>query len=425
MNIVKEMLDYIDASPTAYHAAENTKEILKKEGFVEIFKEDKWDLEEGGKYYLINEDAAIIAFRLGSLGEDLKFQLVGSHGDAPGFRIKPESEISVNKDYIKLNTEVYGAPIYSTWYDRPLSLAGRVILEKEGKLVPRLLNIDKDLLVIQNLSFHMNRGINDGYKYNPQKDTLPILGMINEELEEGNVLLRLIAEELGVDRESILDFDLYLYPREKAGTVGINEEFVSAARLDNLSMAYTSLRALIDAKDSSATNIVVIYDHEEIGSRSRSGAASPFLQDTIVRIAAQAEGEEAYFRALSKSFMISADLAHALHPNYQDAADPTNAPIVNKGPVIKAAANRSYSTDGYSSAKFRQICKKAGVPVQNFTNRSDKRGGSTIGAITLGLLDISMVDVGNPCLGMHSVRELVGTKDQEYIYKAFLTFFNE
>ena len=423
MELIQDLLKYIDDSPTSYHASENARKILLAQGFQELSKEDSWDLKEKGKYFVVNGDSALIAFRIGSLGEDLAFQLIGSHGDSPGFRIKPNAEMLVKDGYIKLNTEVYGGPIYSTWYDRPLSIAGRVIVEEEGRLVSKLLNIEKDLLIIPNLAIHMNREVNNGYKYNAQKDTLPLLAMVEEELEKDNLLLNLLAEELRVNVESILDFDLYLYPREKGCQVGLKGEFLSVSRLDNLSMAYTSLRALIDAKESNKTNFVVIHDHEEIGSSTRAGAASPFLKDTLARVASFAQGEDAYYRALAKGFMISADLTHALHPNYTEAADPTNGPILNKGPAIKVAANRSYSTDAYSSAFFKQVCKKAGVPVQSFTNRSDKRGGSTIGPISLGQLDIAMVDVGNPTLAMHSVRELVGTKDQEYIYKAFLYFF--
>ncbi|MDO5037735.1 MAG: M18 family aminopeptidase [Tissierellia bacterium] len=422
MSIIEELMNFLDQSPTNFHAQAQARAHLEDAGFQELKKSEAWELKEGGAYYVSNQEGALLAFRLGSLKEeDFHFRLVASHGDSPTFKIKPSSEMKDKEGYVRLNTEVYGGPILSTWFDRPLSIAGQVWVKEGEGMASHLVKFDRDLLTIPSLAIHMNREVNEGYKFNPQKDTLPLLAM-GQEGEEG-FLEGLLAQELGVDQEDILDFDLFLYNRDKASRLGLRGDFISSGRLDNLSMGFLSLKALIDSPAGPGTCGVILYDHEEVGSESRVGAGGPFIRDSLERIASFAQGQAAFYRGMDRSFMISADLTHGLHPNYRDKADPTNAPVLNGGPAIKQAASKSYASDAYSASFFRLLCQEAGVPVQSFSNRSDIRGGSTIGPISLGQLDIAMVDIGNPTLAMHSARELVGAQDQEALYKVFLHFY--
>lgn len=419
-------MSFIDSSPAAYQAVENIRKRLDENDFKELKSEDKWKLEKNGKYYLINNDSAIIGFQVGS-GEEPSFKILGSHSDSPTFRIKPKSGLK-DKSYLRLNTEVYGGPILSTWFDRPLSIAGRVFAKADKPYEPKkfLLNIDKDLLIIPNLAIHMNREVNDGYKFNPQKDTLPILAMVDERVNENDFLLNEIAEELKIEKDDILDFDLYLYPRERACILGSHEEFLSAGKLDNLAMAHASLEALIDSKSTNSTKLIVVTDNEEVGSQTKQGADSPYIANTLERIVLGSGGSrEDYLRILSKSFMISCDMAHGLHPSHPEKSDPGNYPILGQGPVIKTAANKAYTSDGYSSSVYRSLCVEANIPVQDFTNRSDARGGSTIGPITASHIDIPSVDLGIASLAMHSVRELIACQDQYYTYKSFVEFFKD
>ena len=345
--------------------------------------------------------------------------------------------MNVEGHYCKLNTEVYGGPILSTWFDRPLSIAGRVTLKGENPFKPevRLLDINKPILIIPNVAIHMNRSVNEGYAYNKQKDTLPLLTVKNEDaesirfakekLEKDGYLLNLIAEELKINTSDILDFDLFLYEYAEGCLTGLKNEFISVGRLDDLWMVYAGLRALLDSNKIAATKVLVALDNEEIGSLTSQGANSSILDSILERIALGLhKNREEYKRALSNSVMISADLAHAIHPNYTEKCDPTNKPLLGKGPVLKIAASGSYSTDSYASAIFKGICEKAGVPCQVFVNRSDLRGGTTIGPITAGKLNIPVIDMGAPLLSMHSVRELASVKDNEYTIKAFTEFFN-
>lgn len=423
----QDLIGFIDESPSAFHAVENVKNMLAKDGFQELCLEDEWKLKKEGKYYVTKNNSAIIGFEIGQgeIEED-GFKLVGAHTDAPTFRIKPNPEITVEGKYLKLNTEVYGGPILNTWYDRPLSVAGRVTTKTDNPLKPKelLLDIKKPIMIIPNLSIHMNRKINEGVKINPQNDILPLVSTINEEFEKENYLIKLIAENLNIEEKDILDFELFLYGTEKGSLVGLNEEFISVGKLDDLAMVHAGLHGLIDSKVGNATNILVCFDNEEVGSNTKQGAASPMLRTILERIAIGLnKTKEDYYRALSNSFLISADQAHALHPNYTDKQDPTSRPIVNGGPTVKTAANQSYTTDGLSSAVYKGICKAAKVPVQDFVNRSDSRGGSTIGPISSSQLDISSVDIGNPILSMHSIKELGGVLDHYYVYKSFEEFY--
>lgn len=424
----KNLIDFIDQSPTSFHATKNVEQTLIKEGFKRINMEDKWDLEKEGKYYIIKNNSAIIGFVIGK-GDIAKdgFKIIGAHTDAPSFKIKPNPEISVEGKYLKLNTEVYGGPILNTWCDRPLSMAGRVTVNTKNPLKPKdvLIDVKKPIMIIPNLAIHMNRKVNDGVKINPQTEILPLLSVINDKFEKEDFLLKLIAKNLDIKVDEILDFELFLYGTEKGSLVGLNEEFISVGRLDDLAMVHAGLNGLIASGLSNGTNVLVCFDNEEVGSGTKQGAASPMLRTVLERITiAMGKDKEGYYRAISNSFLISADQAHAMHPNYTEKQDPTNRPIVNGGPAIKFAANQAYTTDSFSSSVYIGICESINIPVQKFVNRSDTRGGSTIGPISSSQLDISSVDIGNPILAMHSIRELGGVMDHYNVYKSFEKFYS-
>jgi aspartyl aminopeptidase len=428
MNNTQELLDFINKGKTAFQSAYEVKNILERNGYAELKEEEKWDLKKGGKYYVMKNNSALIAFEIGN-GEIEKdgFRLIGAHTDSPGFRIKPNPEMKVEGRYIKLNTEVYGGPILSTWFDRPLSIAGRVTLKGENPFKPKvqLIDINRPILIIPNLAIHMNRGVNEGYEYNKQKDTLPLLALVEGKLENDNYLIKLISETLKVNPSDILDFDLFLYEYTEGMLFGANNEFISCGRLDDLWMIFAGLKALISSNEIKATKVLVALDNEEIGSLTSQGANSSILSNILERIALGLKKErEDFKRALSNSIMISADLAHALHPNYTEKCDPTSRPMLGKGPVLKIAAGGSYSSDSYACAVFKEICEKAGVPCQVFVNRSDLRGGTTIGPITASKLNIPVIDMGAPILSMHSIRELAAVQDNEYTIKAFTEFFS-
>lgn len=426
--LAEDLIDFIDKSPTMFHAVYETRERLIEKGYEELYLEDKWKLRKGGKYFTTKNNSALIAFRVGNKKvSESGFRLIGAHTDSPTFRIKPNSEIISENNYLKLNTEVYGGPILNTWFDRPLSIAGRVTVRTEDALNPEeyLVDLEKPILVIPNLAIHMNRDVNNGVETNAQNHTLPVLAMVNDKFEKDDYLLKLLSEEMDVQKEDILDFDLYLYEVEKGSIIGLNNEFISAGKLDDLAMVHAGMKALVDSEGLNATNVVIAFDNEEVGSSTKQGAASPMVKNILRRISiCLGEDEEDFYRAIEKSFIISADQAHAVHPNYSEKADPTNRPVINKGPVIKYAANQAYTTDSVSASIYESICKNASVPVQKFVNRSDLRGGSTIGPISSTQLNIDSVDIGNALLAMHSIRELGGVKDQFYVYKSFLEFFN-
>ena len=427
LEFAQDLIDYIYDSPTAFHAVAKAKEDLCKEGFVEIKEEEKWKLEKGGKYFVTKNDSALTAFVVGKGEiEENGFKIIGAHTDSPSFRIKPAPEMVVDNTYVRLNTEVYGGPILNTWMDRPLGVAGRVTLRSENILYPetRLVNINKPIMIIPNLAIHMNRDVNAGIELNKQKDTLPLLGMVSDELEKDNYLMSAIAKELSVELKQIIDFDLFLYEYEKGSIIGLNNEFISSSRLDDLAMVHAGIRALARVEAVEATNIMVCFDNEEVGSSTKQGADSNMLVDILERITISlGKNREDFLRAISKSFIISADNAHAVHPNSPEKNDPTSKPYMNKGPVIKINANQSYTTDSNSDAVYELVCEKAGVPVQKFVNRSDARGGSTIGPISSTHLNIRSVDMGNPTLAMHSIRELGGVLDHTYVTKSFEEFY--
>ncbi len=423
-----DLVDFLYKSPTAYHSVKTIKERLDLNGFSEVKESEKWNLQKEGKYYVIKNDSALIAFTVGNGDvEEDGFKLIGAHTDSPGFRVKANPEMVSEGKYLKLNTEVYGGPILYTWFDRPLGLAGKVTLKGQSPLKPevKLVNINKPLLIIPSIAIHMNRAVNEGFNINRQKDTLPLLSLINDKFEKNGFLVNVLADELKVDVNEVLGFDLGLYEVEKGALIGLNEEFISSGRLDDMWMVYTGIQALIDSKVNKSTKVMVCMDNEEIGSLTAQGANSALLLNILERITLSlGKDREGMHRALSNSIMISADLAHAVHPNAEEKHDPTNRPVLGEGPVLKTAASGSYSTDSYNAAIFEGLCKKSEVPYQKFFNRSDVRGGTTIGPITASLLTIPVMDMGAPLLSMHSIRELASVKDNFYTIKLFTEFYN-
>ena len=424
----RELMQFIDKSPSVYHVIENAGKKLEAAGFTRLDLSDAFHLKPAGRYFVTANDSALIAWQMSRGKKARGFKLVGSHSDSPCLRIKPHPEVTVQDHYLKLNTEVYGGAILSTWFDRPLSAAGRVIVRTDDPLAPKdmLVSFKGSPLIIPNLAIHMNREVNDGYKIERQKDLLPLLGIINKKFEKDGYLVKLLSKRLDVPVSDILDFDLYLYDTQPGSFCGLSDEFFSTGKIDNLGMMYPSVEALALAKSCDCIQVAVVFDNEEVGSASAQGAGSPFFHDTLNRIASAVCKDNTYERmqrSLAKSFMISADQAHALHPNYPEKNDITNFPLINKGPVIKSAASMSYTSDAVSSAVFKEVCRRASVPCQIFVNRSDIKGGSTIGPISSAHVHIRSVDIGNPILAMHSVRELGGTQDQEYISKVFAEFY--
>ena len=420
-SINNELLSFLDNSPVSFFAVNNMCEILKQEGFNRLFEGEAWKLEAGKDYYVTRNDSAVIAFRIP--GKDYTgFQMMASHCDSPVFKIKTNAEITIDKQYVKLNVEKYGGMICSPWLDRPLSVAGRIVVSTDDGIMTKLVNVDRDLMIIPNLAIHMNREVNDGYKFNAQVDMLPLFC---EKGEESQAFLKLIADEAGVKAEDILDTDLFLYNRMKGTKLGLNNEFIASGRLDDLQCAFASLKGFLMAQPKDSVAVHCVFDNEEVGSGTKQGAASTFLKDTLHRINnAFGKSEDEYLMSIAKSFLVSADNAHAVHPNHPEKSDPTNRPYLNKGIVIKYSANQKYTTDAVSGAIMRAICKKASVPYQTFTNRSDMLGGSTLGNISQNQVALNTVDIGLPQLAMHSPYETAGAKDTAYLAEAARVLFS-
>lgn len=417
----KELLQFLDHSPNAFYAVANMQKELEDAGFTRLYEGCPWTLSEGHGYYVTRNDSAIIAFRIPE-GEYQGFQIMASHCDSPAFKIKTNAEIVVDNSYVKLNIEKYGGMLCAPWLDRPLSVAGRVIVQTEEGIATKLVNVDRDLLIIPNVAIHMNRQVNDGYAFNAQVDMLPLFC---EQGEEKNQFMQLIADEAGVQVEDILDTDLFLYDRMKGTTLGLHGEFIASGRLDDLQCAFASLKGFLAAELKQSIAVHCVYDNEEVGSGTKQGAASTFLKDTLQRISrAMGRSEEQCLMSIASSFMVSADNAHAVHPNHAEKADPTNRPYMNRGIVIKYSANQKYTTDGVSGAVMRAICKKAEVPYQTFTNRSDMLGGSTLGNISQAQVALNTVDVGLPQLAMHSPYETAGARDTAYLIEAARVLFS-
>lgn len=410
-NRTKNLMDFLDASVSVYHAAAYLCDTLQKAGYTRISEGENWKLVPGGKYFLTRGGTAVLAFRV-PVGRPKGFMMSASHSDRPTFKVKENGEITGK--YTRLATEKYGGMLMAPWLDRPLSIAGRVLVETENGVQSRLINIDRDLLLIPNVAIHMNRKANDGYAWNPAVDTLPLLGGS----DAAGKLEKLLEEAAG---GKILGHDLYLYVRQKATVWGVDEEYISSAALDDLECAWGCTQGFLNAKDSGSIPLLCVFDSEEVGSSSVQGAASKLLESTVSRICAGLGLDEQVM--LANSFMVSADNAHAIHPNHPEYADAANAPVVGGGVVLKFNANLRYSTDGVSAAIFRKVCGKAQVPVQTYCNRADIPGGSTLGNISLAHVSVPTADIGLPQLAMHSCYETAGVADAVGLEKAMETFY--
>ena len=411
-----KLFEFIEKSPSPYHAIENCKAILIQQGYVQLEEEKEWQLETQGKYFVTRNGSSMIAFSIPE-GDFKGFHIVAAHSDSPCLKLKETPQMDVEKAYTKLNVETYGGLVYSSWLDRPLSIAGRIVTKNETKLV----NLDMDSMIIPNLAIHMNREINKGFSYNPQIDLLPLLAGKME--EDG--LFSYIAKKYDVKKEEILGHDLFLYARQKPSYIGLHKEFICSPRLDDLQCVFGVTMAMADETPKEYVNISAIFDNEEVGSLSKQGADSTFLEDVIERIAECFYlGKGALKQKIAASFLISADNAHGLHPNHPEKADPTNRPILNGGIVVKYSANQKYTTDGVSSAVIKSLCEAAKVPYQTFANRSDEPGGSTLGNISTAHLSINAADIGLPQLAMHCSVETAGSEDTLYLFKLIRHFYN-
>ena len=428
-SFAREVIEFIDESPSTYHVVKNCSDILDENGFERIMPREKWEIKKGGKYFLKKSSSTIIAF---TVGEDFDvkngFKIFGAHTDSPCFRIKPNPEI-ITENVVRLNTEVYGGPILSTWFDRPLSIAGRVIVKGENSFFPRTvkIKIDEPLLTIPNLAIHQNREVNNGVKIDKQNDVLPVISLINKNFEREGYLERIILEKTGIKKEDIIDFDLYLYATEKGCLLGANEEFMSSPKIDNLASVYTGLIGLLEAEENQdRINIFVAFDNEEIGSATKQGADSNYLLNTLERISlALGLSRGDFLQMLESSYILSADAAHAAHPAHLSKTDPTNRGKINEGISIKISAKQKYTSDGYSIAVIKQLIEGTEIQIQPFVNESNELGGSTIGPISSTHLDIDGVDLGVPMLAMHSVRELCGIFDVFYLKELAKEFFSK
>ena len=411
MSEIKNLQNFLDNSHSSYHAVANLAAQLTEAGYTRLTEREAWELIPGGKYFLVRGGTAIIAFRIPE-GEPTGFMMSASHSDRPTFKVKENAE-SVGA-YTKMLVERYGGMLISTWLDRPLSIAGRVVVETEKGVQVKLVDIDRDLLMIPNVAIHMNRSANDGYKWNPATDTLPLMGS-----KEAKGKLSEILEEAAGGK--ILGHDMYLYIRQKSSIWGLNEEYISSAALDDLECAWACTQGFLAAPETSAIPVLCVFDNEEVGSSSAAGAAGDLLESVLVRICEARELD--IFRLLANSFMVSADNGHALHPNHPELADAANAPIMGGGVVIKFNASQRYCTDGFSAAVFRRICGKADVPTQTYCNRADIAGGSTLGNISLHHVSVPTIDIGVAQLAMHSCFETGSVADAVHLKNALAAFY--
>lgn len=417
--ITQRMLDFIDESPSCFHVINNLRKRLTEEGFTELNEKDTWKLAPG-KFFVTRNNSSIISFNIPKK-DFYGFNMMASHSDSPSFKIKENPEMEAAGAYVKLNVEKYGGMLCAEWFDRPLTVAGRLIVaDKKQGLATRLVYADRDLLMLPALAIHMNREANDGYKYNPQVDMLPLFG----DASSKDKFFDIVAEAAGVKKEDILGHDLFLCNRVKPTVWGANGEFIASARLDDQECVYTTFEGFVAAQPKDYCSVHCVFDNEEVGSTTKQGAASTFLKDTLERINySLGRNLEQYHTAIANSFMISADNAHAVHPNYAEKADPVNRPRMNEGIVIKFNANQKYTTDAVSAARFKALCIAAKVPFQTFTNRSDMAGGSTLGNISTQQVAVSTVDIGLAQLAMHSPYETAGSKDPEYLARVAGYFY--
>ena len=418
----QEMAGFLKECPTAFHAVSQIGSVLEQNGYERLWEHEVWALRPDGKYYVTRNDSSVIAFQIGTQLSDYSFHIMATHSDFPTFKIKEYAELEVKSRYLQLNTEGYGGMLCATWFDRPLSVAGRVIVKEKDQFLTKLVNIDRDLVLIPSLAIHMNRKVNDGYAYNKQVDMLPLFG--TGDCNKGD-FKKLVAKAAGVSPQSVYGSDLYLYNRQEPSVWGAQEEFISAQHLDDLQCAYASLQGFLEGRQEKNVNVYVCFDNEEVGSGTKQGAGSTFLYDVLRRIhLALNKPEEDYYRAVAGSFMLSADNAHAVHPNHPEKTDAENCVYMNEGIVVKSHAGQKYTSDAVSIALFRDICERAGVPVQFFANRSDETGGSTLGNISSGKVSVNAVDIGLPQLAMHSAYETAGVMDTYYMIQAVKQFYS-
>ena len=420
----EDLLQFIEKSPSAFHAAANLAAMAKGKGYTELEEAEDWQITRGGRYFVTRGDSTIAAFSIPEA--DIKqikgFHIVAAHSDSPTFKIKENPEMSVEEQYIRLNTEKYGGMLPQTWLDRALSVAGRAAVKQENEVITRLVNVDKDLMVIPNLAIHMNREAGKGQEYNAQADLLPLYG----EAKEGRPFLEHVAEAAGVKQEELLAYDLFLYVREKGRRFGGRGEYILSPRLDDLQCAFAAMSAMVESYPKNYVNVCAVFDNEEVGSTTRQGADSSFLHDVLWRIGEALGQTDVWLRQrFAESLFISADNAHAVHPNHPEKADPTNRPYLNGGIVLKYHGGQKYTTDAYTGAVLKELCRRADVPVQTYCNRSDMPGGSTLGNISASHVSVPSVDIGLPQLAMHSAMETAGARDTEYAVRLFKTFYED
>ena len=419
-NLSRQLLDFLDASPSCYHAVDNLMKELLAAGYERLWEFRPWHLEEGGKYFVARGDSSLAAFRVPR--KDFRgFMIAAGHSDSPSFKLREEPEVASPGGCVRLSVEPYGGMIMRSWLDRPLSAAGRVMVREGGEIHTRLVNLDRDLLVIPSMAIHMDRNVNKGTELKANTDLLPLLGGAGA----AGGFRRLVAETAGVPEEALLSTELFLYPRTPGVVTGLGEEFLAAPRLDDLQCVFGCLRGFLAAVESRSVPVLCVFNNEEVGSGTRQGADSTFLTDVLSRIGGGLGlDSETYHGALANSFLVSADNAHAVHPAHPEYADQTECPVLNGGVVIKYNANQRYTTDALSGAVFRQVCQDAGVPVQRYSNRADLPGGSTLGNISSAHLSIPTVDIGLPQLAMHSCYELAGVRDTAYLVQAMTAYYS-
>lgn len=425
--VLQNLMTYLDKSVTCYQAVEEVCKRLDANGFIALSEKQLWTLEKGKAYYVTRNDSSVIAFRVPK-GEIKGFHIYAAHSDSPAFKIKENPEMPNEKQYVCLNTEKYGGMIMSTWMDRPLTIAGRVCIEEDGKIVSYPVKLKDNICMIPNLAIHMNRNINEGVALNPQVDMLPLISMAGEK----ETLAKYIAEELEaksgkkIEEADILASDLFVVNSEKATLAGLHDEFLMSSRFDDLGCVYAGLEALLAAEPTAYIDILAVFDNEEVGSLTRQGADSTFLPDTLYNIADGLHVEQRVMRTwLADSFLLSADNAHACHPNQGGKADPVNKPYLNKGIVLKYHGSQKYATDAYSAAYVKKLCKQCEVPLQTYHNRSDIAGGSTLGNLVMAQVSMPAADIGLPQLAMHSAYETAGVEDVKYLIRISRAFFEE
>ena len=418
-DISRQLLAFLDASPSCYHAVENLKTELLANGYAQLWEALPWQLAEGGKYFVVRGDSSVAAFRVPR--RDFRgFMIAAGHSDSPTFKVREAAEVPSAGGCVRLSVEPYGGMVMRSWLDRPLSVAGRVMVREGGRIVSRLVNVDRELLVIPSVAIHMDREVNKGTALKANVDMLPLFAA---GVEPG-AFRRIVAESAGAAEEDLLSTELFLYPRTPGTLLGAGEEFVASPRLDDLQCVFGCLRGFLAAEDSASVPVLCVFNNEEVGSGTMQGADSTFLTDVLERIAgALGLSGEAYRAALAGSFLVSADNAHAVHPAHPEYADPGEAPVLNGGVVLKYNANQRYTTDAVSAAVFRQVCREAGVPVQRYSNRADLPGGSTLGNISTAHLSVYSVDIGLPQLAMHAACEVAGARDTAYLARAMTAYF--